>query len=87
MTTTIATTATAVAIPLATGGIITDQVIQATIDATNRARAGELNDADAALLLLVAGPALEELLQRRQAAVLISGLASGRVLPFTRPGA
>lgn len=73
------------AVPAAHGGRLTDQVIEATIDACDRAADGHLSDADGALLLVVAGPALEELLQWRRRGELIADLVTGNVLMF--PGA
>lgn len=73
-------------VPPAQGGEITDAVLEATIAAAARATAGQLSDADGALLLLVAQPALEELLQHRRRADLIRDLLEpGNVLMF--PGA
>lgn len=73
------------AVPHAHGGEITDLVLEAALDAANRANNGVLSDADGALLLLVCAPAFAELLQHRYRMEVIRDLAQGNVLLF--PGA
>lgn len=80
-----AMTTAAAPVPPAHGGTLTDQVIEATIAALDRAADGHLSDADGALILVVSGPALQELLQRRRRDELIADLAQGNVMMF--PGA
>jgi hypothetical protein len=72
-------------VPPAHGGKLTDQVIEAAIAALDRAAEGTLTDADGALVLVTAGPAMKELLQWRRRVELIADLAQGNVMMF--PGA
>lgn len=72
-------------VPPASGLEITDPVLEAATEAARRAHAGTMTEAEGALLLMVAAPALEELLQHRHRMALISDIASGNVLMF--PGA
>lgn len=72
-------------VPYAHGGEITDMVLAAAIQAAETVTAGTASQADMALFVMVAGPAMEELQQRRAQMGLIADLAGGNVLMF--PGA
>ncbi|PIL20521.1 hypothetical protein P775_08305 [Puniceibacterium antarcticum] len=60
-------------IPFAHGGPITDQILDSFITAATKAQTAEhLDDAEAALIICLAAPIAQELLQRRRAMALIS---------------
>ena len=59
-------------IPRARAGTITDHLLRRVIATAEAGRQGHLTDEGATLLLMVAAPALEELLHRRQ----VSGAAA-----------
>ena len=77
--------APAAPVALARGSEITDEILSATIAAAARIEAGKHDNADAALFMVVARPAMEELEQWRSRGALIADIASGNVLMF--PGA
>ncbi len=73
-------------VPRARGSEITDDMLAATIDAASRIEAGQHSDADAALFMVVAKPAMQELLQWRRRVELACDILGGdNVLLF--PGA
>lgn len=73
-------------VPRAHGSEITDDMLAASISAAERVEANIHTDADAALFLVIARPAMEELLQwRRRAELARDILAGDNVLMF--PGA
>lgn len=71
--------------PAAAQGIITNEILSAAQAAALRLAENSLSDADAALLVLVMAPALQELEQWRRKGALVRDLMSDNVLMF--PGA
>lgn len=70
------------AVPPAHGSEITDYMLEKTIEAAQRIEANQHSNADAALFMVIARPAMEELLQWRRRMEVIADLAAGNVLMF-----
>ena len=64
----------ALAVAPATGGEVTDHILEQVIDAARKLTRASITDAEGSLLVLTAAPLLEELLQWRRKAALISDL-------------
>lgn len=64
-------------VPYARGGTVTDDILETVIGLADAAAEGtDLTDEGAALILMTAGPALRELLQRRRTAEVIADLVN-----------
>lgn len=75
-------------VPPAFAGPITDEILESAIAVAREAQAHDhLTDDGAVLLLFIAGPALEELLQWRRRMAVIADVASAHnviLMPGTR---